>query len=69
MFVLMQLPEPIVAPFRRFVPNLGMIDLSFWQHYLVCCCLKILLALLAATFGADKLGDFRQGKLPCFYFG
>lgn len=25
----MQLPEPIVAPFRRFVPNLGMIDLSF----------------------------------------
>lgn len=29
MFVLMQLSEPIVAPFRRFVPNLGMIDLSF----------------------------------------
>lgn len=29
LFVLMQLSEPIVAPFRRFVPNLGMIDLSF----------------------------------------
>ena len=29
MMVLMQLAEPIVAPFRRFVPNIGMIDLSF----------------------------------------
>lgn len=29
MGVLMQLAEPIVAPFRRFVPNIGMIDLSF----------------------------------------
>lgn len=27
--LLMQLSEPIVAPFRRFVPNLGMLDLSF----------------------------------------
>lgn len=27
--VIMQLSEPIVAPFRRFVPNIGMIDLSF----------------------------------------
>lgn len=27
--ILMQLSEPIVAPFRRFVPNIGMIDLSF----------------------------------------
>lgn len=27
--VMMQLSEPIVAPFRRFVPNIGMIDLSF----------------------------------------
>ena len=68
MFVLMQLPEPIVAPFRRFVPNLGMIDLSFWQHYLVCCCLKILLALLAATFGADKLGGFQTGQIALFLF-
>lgn len=29
MMVMMQLSEPIVAPFRRFVPNIGMIDLSF----------------------------------------
>lgn len=27
--VIMQLSEPIVAPFRRFIPPLGMIDLSF----------------------------------------
>lgn len=29
MTLIMQLAEPIIAPFRRIVPNIGMIDLSF----------------------------------------
>lgn len=38
MDLIMQMAEPIVAPFRRIVPNLGMIDLS------------VLVALLALGF-------------------
>ena len=28
MEIIMEMAEPIIAPFRRFTPNLGMIDLS-----------------------------------------
>ena len=48
--IIMQLAEPILAPFRRITPNLGMLDLSpmvaFFAFYL----LEIFISGLAASF-------------------
>lgn len=47
--VIMQLSEPIVAPFRRFVPNLGMIDLSFLAALFSLMLLENFIKIIAAN--------------------
>jgi len=48
--IIMRLAEPILAPFRRITPNLGMLDLSpmvaFFAFYL----LEIMISALASNF-------------------
>lgn len=51
MDVIMQMSEPIVAPFRRFTPNLGMIDLST----LVALLALSLITIIIQVVGGDIL--------------
>ncbi|MFC0821318.1 YggT family protein [Moraxella marmotae] len=49
LMVLMQLSEPIVAPFRRFVPNLGMLDLSFLVALMTLLLLEDVIGIIATN--------------------
>lgn len=47
MDLLMQMAEPIIAPFRRFTPNMGMIDLSVVVALLSLSILEIFIRVVA----------------------
>ena len=48
--IIMRLAEPILAPFRRITPNLGMLDLSPMVAFLVFLLLEMAIGTFAASF-------------------
>ncbi|WP_240365771.1 YggT family protein [Psychrobacter sp. KH172YL61] len=48
--IIIQLAEPILAPFRRITPNLGMLDLSPMIAFFVFYLLEIFIGGLSANF-------------------
>lgn len=48
--IIMRLAEPVLAPFRRITPNLGMLDLSPMVAFFVFYLLEIFIGGLAANF-------------------
>ena len=47
MDIIMQMAEPIIAPFRRFTPNMGMLDLSVLVALLALSLLDIFIRVIA----------------------
>lgn len=45
----MQLSEPIVAPFRKFVPQMGMLDLGFMAAYMAIYLAEIFVKVIASN--------------------